>query len=268
MMKRITPWLALAWLLAAVSAVGAPAQAQLRVLAYGDSNTWGWRAVADGKPVPRHGDAQRWAGVMQRALGPGYAVQVNGLIGRTLDADLSEGVGQLEGQDHNGRRRLALALAEAGPVNLLLLMLGTNDVIDELQRSPDDIAASLSALATIARVGTEAAPAAPALPRMLIVVPVPLGDTGRTPFKELFGPGAIEKSRQLAAAYRREAAKLGLPVFDAASVVPVADGIDGIHLSAAAHRRIGRALAAEIQRLARGAAAVRTACAAVSRAGC
>ena len=223
------------------------AQAQVRVLAYGDSNTWGWKPVLDGRPVPRYADSQRWPGVMQKALGPGFAVEVNGLIGRTLDADLAEGVGQLEGQDQNGRRRLALALAEAGPVNLLVLVLGTNDLIDDLNRSPSEIAGGLGRLVEIARAGTVAHPGAP-LQRILVVVPPPLNDTGRTPFKDLFGPAAIQKSRQLAAEFERAGVALGIPVFDAGRVVRL-DGVDGIHLSEQAHRALGQALAREVKRL-------------------
>lgn len=232
---------------AALLTIATCAQAQVRVLAYGDSNTWGWKPVADGKPIPRYSDSQRWPGVMQGALGPGYAIQVNGLIGRTLDADLDEGVGQLDGQDQNGRRRLALALAEAGPVNLVILALGTNDLIDELKRSPGEIAGSLGKLVEIARAGT-AAHADVRHPPVLIVVPPPLNDTSRTPFRELFGTAAIQKSRQLAAEFERAGKLLGVPVFDAGSVVQL-DGIDGLHLSEQGHQALGRALAKEVQKL-------------------
>ena len=224
----------------------AGAQGQVRILAYGDSNTWGWKPVADGKPVPRYDDSQRWPGAMQRALGPRFVVGVNGLIGRTLEADLAEGVGQLDGQDHNGMRRLALALSEAAPIHLLVVMLGTNDLIDDLNRTPQEIAASLAKLVDVAKAGT-AAYSTSQRQHVLIVVPPPLGDTGRTPFKAVFGPRSIEKSKQLATAFERAGRDLGVPVFNAGSVVAL-DGVDGVHLSMQAHRRLGEALAKEVRR--------------------
>jgi lysophospholipase L1-like esterase len=234
-------------LLATLLGVTALAGNPVRVLVYGDSNTWGWKPVSDGKPVPRYHDDQRWPGVMQKTLGSGFVVEVNGLIARTLDADLSEGVGQLEGQDHNGMRRLSLSLAEAAPVNLLVVMLGTNDLRDDLNRTPKDIASSLPKLIEIAKTGTIAHSTAQTQ-RILVVIPPPLSDTSGTPFKELFGPHAIEKSKLLPAEFERIGADLRLPVFNAGKVV-TADGIDGLHLSERAHRRLGVALAKEVRKL-------------------
>jgi len=219
----------------------------VKVLVYGDSNTWGWKPVSDGKPVPRYRDDQRWPGVMQKTLGSGYVVEVNGLIARTLDADLQEGVGPLEGQDQNGMRRLALSLAEAAPVNLLVVMLGTNDLMDDLNRTPKDIASSLPKLIEIAKTGTVAYSAAQTQ-RLLVVIPPPLSDTSRTPFKKLFGPHAIEKSKLLTAEFEQVGAELRVPVFNAGQVI-TADGIDGLHLSERAHRLLGVALAREVRKL-------------------
>lgn len=226
---------------------GEPAPPPLRVLVYGDSNTWGWRPISAGPPAPRYADSQRWAGVMQGALGEGYVVEVNGLIARTLNVDQTEGVGALTGQDHNGMRRLDLALMQASPVHLLVVMLGTNDMIDELHRTPAQIAKGLATLAAKAKAGT-AAHDGSTHPRLLFVIPPPLGDASQGPFKALFGPRALEKSRQLAGAMKKEALRLGVAAFDAGSVVST-DGVDGVHLTEEGHRRLGAAVAAEVVKL-------------------
>ena len=90
----------------------------LRILAYGDSNTWGWLPIADGEPGARHADGVRWPGVMQHALGHACQVRVNGLWGRTLDSDLARGLNGLSGEDHNGLKRLPLALLAEHPVQI------------------------------------------------------------------------------------------------------------------------------------------------------
>jgi len=223
------------------------ALAQVRVLAYGDSNTWGWKPTRDGVSTPRYADSERWAGVMQKALGADYVVEVNGLIARTLAVDQTSGIGALKGPDFNGLRRLDLALMQTGPIHLLMVMLGTNDMIDSLHRSPSQIAAGLASLAAKARSGTSAHGAS-THPRLLVVIPPPFGDPRQGPFNDLFGPRAIAKSRLLADAMQKEARRLHLLSFDAGSVVTL-DSVDGVHLTEEGHRKLGLALAAEVTRL-------------------
>lgn len=234
-------------LLGLLCAIAVSAQARCRILVYGDSNTYGWQPVADGERRPRYGDDERWAGVMAKALGPEYTVVVNGLIGRTLNVDLSEGVGQLSGEDENGSKHLALALTETGPFDLVILALGTNDLMDELKRSPEAIAADLKISADIVARAIEPA-SAPLGRRLLVLAPPPMADTSRTGFKDLFSAAAVAKSRHLAAAYAEEGKRLGIPVFAAGKVI-VSDGIDGLHWSAAMHRKLGEAMAARVRRL-------------------
>ena len=56
------------------------------------------------------------------------------------------------------------------------------------------------------------------------------------------GPGCIERSRGLAAAYRRKAEELGCAFFDAAAVAEIKD-VDGMHLTSVGHRVLADALA-------------------------
>jgi lysophospholipase L1-like esterase len=227
--------------------VASSAAAEVRVLVYGDSNTWGWRPSIDGEPTARYADSERWPGVMQNTLGSGYVVQVNGLIARTLGADLGTGVGPLSGQDHNGLLRLDLSLMEAGPVNLLVVMLGTNDMIDGLNKAPDRIAKDLVALAAKAKNGTVAYGPTNHVP-LLVVIPPPFGNTSRGPFKELFGPQAHRKSTELGDAFRKEAERLGIPTIDAGKLV-LLESIDGVHFTLEEHKTLGRAVAAAVARI-------------------
>lgn len=221
--------------------------AQVRVLVYGDSNTWGWKPTKEGNPTPRYADTERWPGVMQSALGQEYAVEVNGLIARTLGVDLPEGLGALTGQDHNGRRRLDLALMQAAPVHFTVIMLGTNDMIDGLKQTPAQVAKGLEALVKKAKAGAASQGSANA-PKLLFVIPPPLGDTKGGPFESSFSPRAIQKSRALPEAIKKEAARLDVPALDAGQVVAI-EGVDGVHLTLAAHETLGKAVAAEVAKL-------------------
>lgn len=225
----------------------AAANEPLHVLAYGDSNTWGLDPTAAGSELQRYGEAQRWSGVLQAALGNGVRVATHGLMARTLATDLPEGLAGLSGQDHNGLRRLPLALLQERPVHLVVVMLGTNDLIAALQRRPEDVAAAVADVAAAVTRGTAAHPRVHG-PRLLLVAPPPLGDPRHGPFAEDFDAGSVEKSHALAAALRAAAQAAGVAYADAADWTPT-DGRDGVHLSPAAHRRLGRGIAGALQRL-------------------
>lgn len=235
----------LAFTFSFVLLISAAARAEVRVLAYGDSNTWGFKPTVEGDFLPRYSDSQRWSGVMRDALGPAYAVEVNGIPGRSLNFDLPGGLGALTKQDGNGLRRLALSVTQDAPVNLVIVMLGTNDLIHKPRPTPHQIAAGLEKLVRIAETATVAY-APTQKQRLLFVVPAPLHDTSHGPFKDDFDARAVQESKDLAEAFLNEGRRLGVPVFDAGSIVKV-EGIDGVHLTEAAHRQLGEAIAREVK---------------------
>ena len=112
--------------------VATPLQAEddgHRVLVYGDSNTWGWKACSDGFPTIRLSPSQRWAGLLGQYLGTGYEVEEDGLNLRTTDLDDPVGWGgQLVARDYNGAASLPTALARHAPLDLVVLALGQNDL--------------------------------------------------------------------------------------------------------------------------------------------
>lgn len=225
----------------------ASANAEVRILTYGDSNTWGFMPSVEGNFLPRYTDAQRWPGVMQQSLGSGFAVNVVGIPGRSLNYDLPGSLGSISKEDGNGLRRLALSLTEDAPVNLVVVMLGTNDLIHKPRPTPDQIASGLVKLKQLAEAGTVPFSASQKQ-RILFVVPAPLRDTRHGPFKDDFDDQAVKESRDLAKAFISEGKRIGVPVFDAGSVVE-AEGIDGVHLSEAGHRRLGEAIAQQVRAL-------------------
>ena len=90
-----------------------------QVLCYGDSNTWGADPADDAR---RFEWPVRWPGVLQRELGGGYHVVEEGLGGRTTVYDdplLPR---------RSGRQLLAPALECHAPLDLVVLMLATNDI--------------------------------------------------------------------------------------------------------------------------------------------
>ncbi len=216
-----------------------PEQPRKTVLCFGDSLTWGWRPVERGVPSERYPREQRWTGVMAQALGDGYVVVEEGLNGRTTTAD--------DPMDArlNGSAYLPAALASHLPLDLVVVMLGTNDTKATFGRSPFDIAVGAATLlgqvtASAGGIGT----AYPA-PRALLVAPPPLGEVTSPWFRALFD-GAREKTLALPPLYAAAAAHHGAEFFDAGTATATT-GVDGIHLAPADNEALGAALAARVR---------------------
>jgi lysophospholipase L1-like esterase len=237
-------WIAVALSMSLLPVSPSLAGEAVRVLVYGDSNTWGWRPVNAGFPTDRYIDGQRWSGVMQRQLGKQYTVVVDGLSGRTVDVDYPDKIASLTGDQFNGERTLRSALAREAPVHLVVIMLGTNDLRDDLNRSPEQIAAGISRLVGIVRTDFAGVFTTYRRPEVLVVVPPAIGAIDKTPIKQFFA-NASDKSKRLSAAVQAEANGNGYAMFDAERATRLG-GVDGIHMTAADHRRLGAALAGEV----------------------
>jgi lysophospholipase L1-like esterase len=202
-----------------------------QILCYGDSNTWGYIPVTSGR-YPRD---VRWTGVMAQRLGPGCTVIEEGQSGRTTVWD-----DPIEG-DKNGLRYLPACLESHAPLDLVILMLGTNDLKARFSLTALDIALGAERLVqTILRSGSGLDGQAPAL---LLAAPPPIAPSDEVG-AEMFR-GGREKSLALAQRYRAVAQKWGCGFFDVASVIAV-DPADGIHYSEASHRALGDALAEQV----------------------
>jgi len=89
-----------------------------RILCFGDSNTWGWNPI----DKQRYSKNERWPGVVAKFLGEGFEIIEEGLNGRTTVWD-----DPVEG-NKNGKEHLPIMLETHRPIDLLILMLGTNDL--------------------------------------------------------------------------------------------------------------------------------------------
>jgi lysophospholipase L1-like esterase len=202
------------------------------VLCYGDSNTWG----SDPETGGRFGHDVRWPGVLRRALGDGYWVIEEGLGGRTTVRD-----DPIEGAHKNGRTYLRACLESHRPIDLMTIMLGTNDLKARFAASASDIAQGAASLAEEAlRSGCGPGGGAPVV---VLVSPPSLGRL--TDMAEMF-EGATEKSRLFPGHYRRFAEQYGCGFLDASEVIASSD-LDGIHLAAGEHRKLGEAVAARVR---------------------
>lgn len=208
------------------------------VLCFGDSNTHGTMAMRDLTDRGRFARAQRWPSVMAVTLGDGYEVIAEGHPGRNAVFD-----DPVEGEHKNGLRILPALLESHRPLDLVIVMLGTNDLKARFSVPASDIAIGLERLVAAIRQ-SDAGPEG-AAPGVLLAAPVPVEEVGF--LGDMFAGGAA-KSRALPPLLADVAARQNVGFINLAPVAQV-DPVDGIHLSAKAQAAIGAAMAGAVQRM-------------------
>ena len=204
-----------------------------RILAYGDSNTFGTGPMASLDDDPIHPKHIRWAGVMAAELGVKWDVVVEGLPGRTTVFD-----DPIEGEYRNGLRPLRAILESHRPLDLLILCLGTNDTKQRFNLGPQDIALGIQRLIRETRK-------LEVVDKILVICPPPARERGD--LAEIFR-GAEARSVGLPEQVARFAAENGAAFLDAGKLISV-DPRDGVHWNADSHEIMGRAVAAKVRTL-------------------
>ena len=209
------------------------------VLCFGDSNTWGYDPASAGLPWPRrHAIEKRWTGVLAQQLGADWRVIEEGMNGRTTVHDDPMVPGR------NGKVALEILLETHKPVDVVVVMLGTNDLKTLFNAPAGEIAAGVGVLARM--VLNSVAGPGDLPPKLLLVCPPPLGDfSGLPDLAEKFANGR-EKSLALPPCYETLAAQLGCAFLNTQDFAVPCEA-DKIHLEASEHEKIGNAVAEKLQ---------------------
>jgi lysophospholipase L1-like esterase len=208
------------------------------LMTFGDSNTHGTPPILDRSQYRRFGPDERWPRLAADRLGPGWTLVEEGLPGRTAQFE-----DPVMGAHMDGRAGLKMALQSHGPLDVLVLMLGTNDVKTRFGATPVQVTAGIAALLDIA-LGIEMQTRHGGF-RVLLVCPPPVEEVG--PIAGEF-VGSAPVSQALAPLYARLAAARGTGFLDAGSVIAVSP-LDGIHFDAAAHAALAEAVARAVAAL-------------------
>jgi lysophospholipase L1-like esterase len=206
------------------------------ILAFGDSLTWGYKAGLS----QRHAFEDRWPNVLAAGLVNKARVIEEGLNGRTTTYD-----DQTVSFQRNGAKALPMLLITHQPLDLLIIMLGTNDLKFRDRGAAFHAAFGIENLIELTSKceysGEYKAP------KILVVSPPHLIPTDNDWFNDLWGH-AIEESKLLAKHYVRVAEERKVHYFDAATVAK-ADPTDGGHLDAENTRAIGAALVPVVMKI-------------------
>ena len=207
------------------------------MLAFGDSNTYGKLPMLSTDDNRRFGPDHRWPRVAQATL-DGWDVIEEGLPGRTTQFD-----DPVMGAHMNGRLGLRIALQSHGPIDLLTIMLGTNDMKTRFAPTPARVTAGVAGLVDIAlsdeyqirHSGFE----------VLVICPPPVLEQG--PIKGEF-LGAAMVSQGLASALQAHCAARKVHFLDAGQLVGSSEQ-DGVHFEPDGQRALGEAVAGFISAL-------------------
>ncbi|MCS5534725.1 MAG: SGNH/GDSL hydrolase family protein [Candidatus Poseidoniales archaeon] len=203
------------------------------ILCFGDSNTWGYEPLI----ARRYPADVRWTGVLQNSLGDGFRVIEEGLNGRT-------NITNEEGRPvRSGLDVLPILLESHRPLDLVVIMLGTNDLKHDFNLSAEQIA---DGARQVCRCVIDCEYLVDNPPQILLISPTQV--ELMTEEEQGLFIGAIEKSRELAGHYQAVAEDLGIHFLDASKIVVKTDR-DGVHWDADQHKDFGKALSGMIRQI-------------------
>jgi len=208
------------------------------ILCFGDSNTHGYNSSNNG----RFTEEERWTCLLSKYLGEDYSVKEEGLSGRTtvFSDPLFEGL--------DGISYISPCLLTHEPIDLLIIILGTNDTKERFGATASNIAKGLERLTRKAISTTEAWRDKP---NILLIAPLPIEKGYENTFvSDEMGKGCSEKSQALANLYKEVADRNGCHFLDSASIQGMhMYPYDYMHLSKESHELLAYKLSKVIPQI-------------------
>lgn len=208
-----------------------------RILCFGDSLTWGYDPVNR----VRFEEDSRWPCVMGAALGDGYKVIEEGQNGRTIATeDPAEG-------EKNGLTYIGPCLESHAPLDIVIIMLGSNDCKRKFSYSSMDIAGEMQIM--LEKIQSYNRFRCNDNIRVILVSPPVISEAIKDSWLgDSFGyENAVALSSELASWYKKLSEMYGCIFVDAAEYVRVSD-VDGVHLGPEGQTGLGKALAEVVRR--------------------
>ncbi|WP_020533429.1 SGNH/GDSL hydrolase family protein [Flexithrix dorotheae] len=202
------------------------------IVCFGDSNTWGFDPVTRDRFAPK----KRWTAVLQKELGKDYLVIPEGLNGRTTVWD-----DPIEGWK-NGKKQIIPVLGSHKPIDLVVILLGTNDLKQRFSLSAVDVARGAKVLVEIVQK-SDFGPDGKA-PKVLLLAPP---EFSPSPELDYLFEGGLEKSQNFGVEFYKVAEETGCYFMDTGKFIESSE-IDGIHLDEENHELLGEAVFGIIQR--------------------
>lgn len=207
-----------------------------RIVCFGDSNTWGYNAK-DGTRFP---ESVRWTCLLEDLLGEEYRIIEEGLCGRTAVSDdpLFEGL--------NGFNYIYPCIMSHSPLELIIIMLGTNDTKERINLTSFNIAQgilrlSLKAYNTLRSNGVES-------PKVLVVSPPPIGEGYYSEVGNSMGRGCDIKSSNLGKDLLELIKEYDIEFLDLNGLVEM-NHVDYMHLDENGHKKVSKIIFDKIKNI-------------------
>lgn len=201
-----------------------------RILCYGDSYTWGYIPSSGHERFPAD---IRWTGILQQKLGKDYEVIEEGLNSRTLNSD-----DQRDGKEgRNGSTYLIPCLDTHDPIDLVILMLGTNELKDSFQTTNEQFASVVENY-YVKTIQNRKSQFSDKTPKLLLISP-PILDLTKEYAQKRYSRSK-ELNEYLPVMYKQIAERNGCEFLSSSDFVTV--GSDGVHIDADNHRLLGEGI--------------------------
>lgn len=214
------------------------------IVCYGDSNTWGYmpkREQPTNTARNRFPWGVRWTSLLQKALEAEYHVVEAGVNGRTTVFEAPFEIGR------NGLEHIDACLLASFPVDLVIVMLGTNDIKEYFAQPTYAIRLGMQRLIQQIQAGGYGND--DGVPEILLVSPIRINPTYVDGWLgEEFGPNTLEKDAQLAAQFKTAAETMRVHYLNAGEFI-MADEADGIHMNEAGHARMAQLIEAKVREI-------------------
>lgn len=211
---------------------------EIRILCYGDSNTWGYISGSDHK---RYGNKERWTKILSESLGEKFEVIEEGLNSRTLISnDTRPGK---EGK--NGYEYLIPCLDTHDPINLVILMLGTNELKNIYNKTAIEIGDMLEEY-FVKTILNRKSQIENNYPKLIIVTPPIVNENTEYCKQKDKYLGAMQKSKELNLIYKNIAEKYNCYFLGNEELTT---GVDGAHLTKESHKKLAEMLNAIIREI-------------------
>ena len=202
----------------------------IRILCYGDSNTWGYIPAGDGK---RYDENTRWTRLLSKALGTEFEIIEEGLCSRTLASEDAESAKEMK----NGYTLLSPIVRTHDKFDIFVLMLGTNDLKASFKNSPQTILEHTKKY--IDFVTSYQSKVDGTIPKFVLMGIAPVDDTKGFSVLDTKFVGATKLQQQTSEIIKDYAQQHNICYVDNSDLET---GADGLHLTAESHKKIANKL--------------------------
>lgn len=204
----------------------------MNILFYGDSNTWGYQG---NQPTERLPYNQRFTGIVAKMF-PQHHIIEEGMPGRTICINDPLDTGR------NGMETLPIVLQTHDPIDLMVIMLGTNDTKIMFGHTPYTIRLAMEKMIRYI-YNTDLWSVTKKCPKIMLISPPNMGEIENGTFYGMFDARSAAMLPEVAIQYEQLAKQYDC-LYVNGSQVTAENCCDFVHLTALEHKKLAEMICA------------------------